>query len=86
MIPSRGAPKGRARGPGPSSWDLKCIRFSWFLPLNYVVCIFATRVLNFLLCGRIQEARALLATIHENFCSGPPLEKILGAPLIPGIP
>ena len=25
--------------------------------------------------------RTLLATIYENFCSGPPLEKILGAPL-----
>ena len=26
----------------------------------------------------------LLATIYENFCSGPPLEKILDAPLILG--
>ena len=25
--------------------------------------------------------RTLLATIYENFCSGPPLEKTLGAPL-----
>ena len=25
--------------------------------------------------------RTLLATIYKNFCSGPPLEKILGAPL-----
>ena len=27
---------------------------------------------------------AVLATIYENFCSVPPLEKILGAPLVRG--
>ena len=26
--------------------------------------------------------RTLLATIYEKFCPGPPLEKILGAPLV----
>ena len=33
-------------GGGPSSWDLKSTRFSGFLPLNYVIYVFATRVLK----------------------------------------
>ena len=71
-----------------------------FLPLNYVILVFATHILKlFAICkescgkpvGRKPVAwerayerfifRTLLATIYENFCSGPPLEKILGAPL-----
>ena len=31
----------RARGPGPSPWNLPSTIFSGFLPLNYVIYIFA---------------------------------------------
>ena len=31
-------------GPGPFHWDLYCTRFSGFLPLNCVICIFAAFV------------------------------------------
>ena len=42
----QGAPKRRARGPGPSPWDLSSTRFLGFLPLNYVLCIFVACVPN----------------------------------------
>ena len=42
----RGAPKGRARVPGPSPWSLHNTKFSVFLPLNTVIFVFATRVLK----------------------------------------
>ena len=42
----RGAPKGRTQGPGPSPWDLPSTRFSGFILLNYIICIFAACVRN----------------------------------------
>ena len=39
-------PRGWSVGPGPSSWDLPSTRFSGFLPLNYVICIFAACMRN----------------------------------------
>ena len=42
----RGAPKGRTRGPWPSPCDLKSTKFSGFLPLNFVICVFVTRALK----------------------------------------
>ena len=39
-------PRGRRGGPGPSPCDLKNARFSVFLPLNYVIFVYATRVLK----------------------------------------
>ena len=65
-----------------------------FFPLNYVIFIFATRFLKLFamlkdrgsLYSMVKSLRkvnfrTLLATIYENFCLSPPLEKILGAPL-----
>ena len=97
-------PSGGPGGPGPSPWDLKNTIFSVFLPLNYVIFVFTTRVLKLFAMWKDQGSllhgkeltsptkeltlrhikfifRTSLATIYENFCSGPPLEKILGAPL-----
>ena len=67
----RGAPKGRARGPGPSPWDLKSTRFSVFLPLNYVTFVLATRILIFLLFGRTEEACSLVKSLHKVYFSHP---------------
>ena len=84
------------RGGGGPGWNLSSARFSWFLPLNYVIWIVAAWVR---MLFAMWEDRASLqhgdrltlgeyfapywpvAIIQENFCSGPPLEKILGAPL-----
>ena len=39
-------PGAHSRGGSGGPWDLKNTRFSVFLPLNYVIFIFATRVLK----------------------------------------
>ena len=55
-VVSRDAPKRTARGAGSSPWDLKITIFYVFLLLNYVIFVFATGVLKFVLCERIEEA------------------------------
>ena len=93
MVGSRDAPGG----PGPSPWDLKNTIFSGFLPLNYLMYIFEVCFLCFLLCGRTEEACSMVNSLRKvdfSHHSGhytwrkkfaPPLEKILGAPLVGSI-
>ena len=42
--PSGAHPRGGPGGPGASPCDLSTTSFSGFLPLNYVICIFAAYV------------------------------------------
>ena len=53
----RGAPKGRARGARALPLRHKSTRFSVFLPLNYVIFVFAIRVLK--LFAMWEERRSL---------------------------
>ena len=94
----QGRTHGEGEGPGPP-WDLKNTIFSGFLPLNYVICIFEVCFLCFLLCGRTEEACSTVNSLRKVDFSHPtghytwtkfshppaPLEKILGAPLPPGV-
>ena len=90
-------PRGGPERPGPSPWGIPSTRFSGFLPLNYIICIFSA-------CGciffSIWEDRASLQNGSEltlgkyntytsywtlcikNYVRALPLKtKILGAPL-----
>ena len=86
-------PRG-AMGPAPPPLRPKNTRFSWFLPLNYVICSFEERVRKFLLCGRSEETFSMVKSLRKVYFSQPTdqyigrtipardsLETILGAPL-----
>ena len=80
--------------PPPPLWDLKNTLYSGCLPLNYAICNFEMFFYSFLLCGRTEEAcRKSLRKVYFSHPTGPytqkniapPLEKILGAPLLSGL-
>ena len=60
-------PRGGPEGPGPSPWDLKTTRFSVFLPSNYVIFVFASRVLKLLRCGRTEEACSMVKSLRKVY-------------------
>ena len=64
-------PRGGPGGPGPSPWDPKSTRFSVFLPLNYVIFVFATRIQRFLLCGWTKEACSMVKSLRKVYFSHP---------------
>ena len=61
---------GGERGPAPL-WDLKNTIFSWFLPLNYVICIFEICFFSFLLYGRIAEGCSMVNSSRKVDFSHP---------------
>ena len=88
----RGASTGGGGGRGPPLGPKYAI-FSWFLPLNYVICIFDF-FFKLLLCERTEEVRSMamslrkvdishptMDTIMKNLSPPGPLKKILCSPM-----
>ena len=71
MVFSRGAPKGRARGPGSSPWDLKSTSFSVFLLLNYVIFVLATRVLKLFAMWKDRGSLSMVRGLRKVYFSHP---------------
>ena len=63
--------RGGPGGPGPSPWGLKSTRFSGFLPLYYMICVFATRVLKLFAMWKDQEACSMVKSLRKVYFSHP---------------
>ena len=89
--------QGRTQGEGPGgsralslgpkkhyNFSVSSVKLRAFRLCNTcskAFCYVREEACNMVMSLRKVYFRTLLATIYENFCSGPPLEKILGAPL-----